>query len=110
MGSSMTALGLENIRRRKGVSLQQIAESTKISTFFLEAIESEQFGKLPGGLFNRSYIRQYAAAVGIAADELLDNYAEYEAEKERQENPPAAPQNRRASGLRWLGSLLVSRL
>jgi cytoskeletal protein RodZ len=108
MASSMTALGLEQIRRRKGVSLNDIAESTKISTFFLQAIESEQFGKLPGGLFNRSYIRQYADAVGISADALLDNYAEYEAEKERQENPPAPPQSRKAAGLRWLGSLLAS--
>jgi cytoskeletal protein RodZ len=103
----MTALGLEQIRRRKGVSLNQIAETTKISTFFLQAIESEQFGKLPGGVFNRSYIRQYAAAVGIAETDLLEAYAEYEAEKHRQENAVPEPRRRKA-GLRWLASLLVS--
>jgi cytoskeletal protein RodZ len=103
----MTALGLEQIRRRKGVSLNQVAETTKISTFFLQAIESEEFGKLPGGVFNRSYIRQYAAAVGIADKDLLDAYAEYEAEKDRQENSPPEPRRRKA-GLRWLASLLVS--
>lgn len=108
MASPMTALGLEQIRRRKGVSLNEIAESTKISTFFLQAIETEQFGKLPGGLFNRSYIKQYAAAVGISPEGLLETYAEYEAEKERQENPPAPAPGRRVSGLRWLVSLLVS--
>jgi cytoskeletal protein RodZ len=107
MASPMTALGLEQVRRRKGVSLNQIAETTKISTFFLQAIESEQFGKLPGGVFNRSYIRQYAAAVGISEKDLLEAYAEYEAEKERQENAPAEPRRRKA-GLRWLASLLVS--
>jgi cytoskeletal protein RodZ len=103
----MTALGLEQIRRRKGVSLNQIAETTKISTFFLQAIESEEFGKLPGGVFNRSYIKQYAAAVGISEKDLLDAYAEYEAEKDRRENPVPEPRRRKA-GLRWLASLLVS--
>jgi hypothetical protein len=113
MASLMTALGLEQMRRRKGISLNEIAEITKISTFFLQAIEREEFAKLPGGLFNRSYMRQYADAVGISADALLDNalldnYAEYEAEKERQENPPTPPLGRKAAGLRWLGSLLAS--
>ena len=102
----MTALGLEQIRRRNGVSLNQIAESTKISTFFLQAIETEQFGKLPGGVFTRSYIRQYADAVGISAKELLDSLAEYEAEIERKATAPEL--RRKTSGLRWLGSLITS--
>ena len=108
MASSMTAQSLTQIRRRKGVTLSQIAESTKISTFFLEAIETEQFGKLPGGVFSRSYIRQYSAAVGIPDTQLLEAYAEYEAEKERQEQCPAGTQPRKQSGLRRLASLLVS--
>ena len=107
MASPMTALNLEQIRRRSGVSLNQIAESTKISTFFLQAIETEQFGKLPGGVFTRSYIRQYAAAIGISAKDLLDSYAEYEAEKERQANAPEVLR-RKTSGLRRLGSLFAS--
>jgi cytoskeleton protein RodZ len=107
MASTATALGLEQVRRRKGVSLQQIAETTKISIFFLQAIESEDFGKLPGGLFNRSYIRQYAGTVGISDAQLLDAYAEYEAElaaKEQANTPPAA----RPTGFRWIASLLAS--
>jgi cytoskeletal protein RodZ len=108
MASSTTAQSLNQIRRRKGISLSEIANSTKISTFFLEAIENEQFGKLPGGVFSRSYIRQYSAAVGISDKELLEAYAEYEAEKERKELPPAGPKSGKQSGLRWLVSLLVS--
>jgi cytoskeletal protein RodZ len=108
MSSSTMAQSLNEIRRKKGISLSQIAESTKIGTFFLEAIENEQFGKLPGGVFSRSYIRQYSAAVGISDKELLEAYAEYEAEKERKELPPAGPESQKKSGLRRLVSLLVS--
>ena len=46
-----------------GISLEQIAESTKISIRSLEAIEQGDFRKLPGGIYNTSYIRQYARAI-----------------------------------------------
>lgn len=108
MASSKTVLGLEQIRRRKGISLQQIADSTKISNFFLSAIENEQFAKLPGGVFNRSYIRQYAAAIGIPENNLLDRYAAYEAEREAEENRTVATPPRRSYGLRWITSLIAS--
>jgi cytoskeleton protein RodZ len=67
-------LRLEARRRERGISLEQIAETTKISLRFLQAIEAEEFGLLPGGLFNTSYIRQYAAAIGFDSKELLDYY------------------------------------
>ena len=52
-------LGLATIRKNRGISLNQIAESTKISVRSLEAIERGDFRKLPGGIYNTSYIRQY---------------------------------------------------
>lgn len=107
MASPATALGLDEIRRRKGLSLQQIADSTKISVFFLQAIEGEQFGKLPGGVFNRSYIRQYAAAVGISDAGLLDACAEYEADQLAKEQASTAPVAR-PSRIRWFASLIAS--
>jgi cytoskeletal protein RodZ len=54
--------------------LEQIADETKISIRFLKAIEAEDFAQLPGGVYDRSYIRQYAAAVGFDAEELLACY------------------------------------
>ena len=60
-----SALGLQQRRQRAGVSLEQIADRTKISIRFLKAIESEEFEKLPGGIFATSYLRQYAAAAGM---------------------------------------------
>lgn len=61
-------------RKRNGITLEQIADSTKISIRFLRAIEDEEFDKLPGGIFNTSYLRQYAAAAGFDEHELLAHY------------------------------------
>lgn len=98
---------LREQRRAKQISLEQIADSTKISLFFLQAIETEQFEKLPGGVFDRSYIRQYAAAAGMAEQQLMERYQTWQDERQRAE---AEPENRRKSGsfaLRWLASLFA---
>ena len=58
MASTSPLLHLEQFRQRKGISLEQIAQTTKIGTNFLRLIESEEFEKLPGGVFNINYLRQ----------------------------------------------------
>ena len=65
---------LAALRQHKGISLHQIAEATKIGVRYLEAIEGGQFARLPGGIYNVSYIRQYARAVEINEGELLERY------------------------------------
>lgn len=65
---------LASIREAKGISLRQIAEVTKISVRYLEAIETSQFEHLPGGLFSTSYIRQYARAIDYDEWDLLASY------------------------------------
>src|SRR6266851_2817627 len=67
-------LSLPKFRQRSGISLEQIAENTKISLRFLRAIEAEEFETLPGGIFSTSYLRQYAAAIGYDEAELLAHY------------------------------------
>jgi cytoskeletal protein RodZ len=67
-------LNLAVLRQNCGISLQSIADSTKISKRFLAAIEAEAFEELPGGIFTVSYLKQYAAAIGMPAGELLDYY------------------------------------
>lgn len=71
---SAISLNLAASRQRRNISLEQIAEATKISIRFLRAIEDEEFEKLPGGIFNTSYMRQYAAAIGFEESMLLDHY------------------------------------
>ena len=67
-------LNLAKIRERRGISLQQISDATKISVRFLQAIESEEFEQLPGGIFSTSYIRQYAQHVGMEESAVLAVY------------------------------------
>ena|ERR1035438_7509171 len=63
-------------RRERGISLDQIASVTKISVRSLRAIEECDFRKLPGGIYNTSYIRQYARAVEVDEAELVAVYEE----------------------------------
>jgi cytoskeletal protein RodZ len=61
-------------RREKGISLGQISSLTKISVRLLQAIEEGDFRKLPGGIYNTSYIRQYARIVDVDEGELVAVY------------------------------------
>ena len=67
-------LGLAEIRRNRGISLEQIADSTKLGVRTLEAIERGEFRKLPGGIYNTNYIRQYAREIGCEEGKLLAYY------------------------------------
>jgi cytoskeleton protein RodZ len=69
-----SVLGLASIRRNRGLSLEQIAQNTKISMRSLRAIELGEFKKLPGGIYNTSYIKQYARAIDFDEAELLAYY------------------------------------
>jgi cytoskeletal protein RodZ len=74
MTEEKSALGLATIRKNRGISLQQIAASTKIGVRSLEAIERGDFQKLPGGIYSTSYIRQYARAIDYDESALLAFY------------------------------------
>ena len=92
-------LDLAAIRQSKGVTLDQIIESTKISKRFLQAIEESDFDKLPGGVFNTSYIRQYARAIDINECELLEYY--YAVKGLVPANGPASNVQRKPPGRNW---------
>jgi cytoskeleton protein RodZ len=68
------SLNLAETRVKSGRTLEQIADATKISIRFLRAIEAEEFSALPGGIFSRSYLRQYAGQIGIEPSWLLETY------------------------------------
>lgn len=74
MSETNGVLGLATIRSNRGVSLEQIAEATKISIRALKAIEGGDFKKLPGGIYNTNYIRQYAKAIDFDPATLLEYY------------------------------------
>ena len=74
MTDEKSVLGLATIRRNRGISLEEIASATKISLRSLQAIERGEFRKLPGGIYNTSYIRQYAKAIDYDESLILAVY------------------------------------
>src|SRR4029434_4576887 len=62
-------------RESAGLPLEKIAAETRISTRFLLAIESEDFHLLPGGVFNRGFVRAYAAHLGLDPEQAVSEYA-----------------------------------
>jgi cytoskeleton protein RodZ len=62
-------------RETRGAALRDISEQTRISMRYLEAIETDDYGRLPGGIFNRSFIRAYAKFIGYDENQAMDEYA-----------------------------------
>jgi cytoskeleton protein RodZ len=84
----------ENLRRERelrGVSLRDIADATKISVRFLEALEKGRLDLLPGGLFARAFVKQYARHLGLDVDRTVADflYAYPDAVPEKAPTPPA---------------------
>ena len=78
----MTQFGtqLKEAREGRGLTLQQVAASTKISVSVLEALEQGDFPRLPGGIFSRAFVRSYALEVGANPDAMVAQFvAELEA-------------------------------
>jgi cytoskeletal protein RodZ len=62
-------------RETRGIALRDISEETRISMRYLEAIETDDYRRLPGGIFNRSFIRAYAKQIGYDEQQALDEYS-----------------------------------
>lgn len=65
---------LRQAREAKHITLQEIAATTKISCRALQALEDEHFSQLPGGIFNKGFVRAYARYVGLDEDKMLAAY------------------------------------
>ena len=65
---------LREARERRGVSLRQIANATKISVSVLEALERNDISRLPGGIFGRAFVRSYAIEVGLDPDDIIQEF------------------------------------
>jgi cytoskeletal protein RodZ len=77
---------LRQARERRGISLRQIASSTKIAAAALEALEKNDISKLPGGIFSRAFVRSYAVEVGLDPDETVKEFLD----RFNQDAPPSA--------------------
>lgn len=86
----MPTLGEELKRRReeRQIALTDISEATRIGTRFLKAIEMDNYGVLPGGIFTRSFIRAFAKQVGMDEDEAIGLYQQQVAGVSAEAVPP----------------------
>src|SRR4029434_7834719 len=78
---------LKRERELREVSLEEIAKGTRIAERFLEALENEQWEKLPGGVFGRGFVRSIARYLGLSEENLLSEY-----DLARGESANASPQ------------------
>jgi cytoskeletal protein RodZ len=66
---------LKREREMRGVSLEEVSKATRIGVRFLEAIEAGRWEQLPGGIFNRGFIRAIGRFLGLNEDNLIAEYA-----------------------------------
>jgi cytoskeletal protein RodZ len=127
----MSSFGEEMKRERelREFTLREVSESTKISLRHLEALERNDFEQLPGGVFNRGFVRAYAQFIGVDPEAMVNAYLLEEQAlpsqspgqdrylRRRNEPGPQRPvggqqeaaQSRRPRGksILWVGALLV---
>lgn len=72
-------------REKRKISLEQISSTTKIGTRMLQALEDEKFNQLPGGIFNKGFVRAYARAVGLDEDQTVADYLQASGDAPRPE-------------------------
>lgn len=74
--SSTLGEKLRQAREARGVSISEVAEQTRISALYLDRIENDDYRTLPGGIFNKGFVKSFAKFVGVDENEALQDYAE----------------------------------
>ena len=80
---------LRKEREQRSITLDDISLSTKIGTRMLRALEEEKFDQLPGGIFNKGFVRAYARHVGLDEEQTLADYMEALGESQMPASPEA---------------------
>lgn len=65
---------LKQAREAKGATISEVAEQTRISALYLESIENNDYRGLPGGIFNKGFVKSYAKFVGLNEQDALQDY------------------------------------
>ena len=109
----MPSLGeeLRKAREERGITLRNISDATHIGMRFLQAIESDTYNQLPGGIFNRSFVRLFARQVGLDEEQVVARYDQQAAENVAEPQKTSASyledfDERSSSGRLWLPVLI----
>ncbi|HEV2351149.1 MAG TPA: RodZ domain-containing protein [Terriglobia bacterium] len=98
---------LRREREMRGVPLDEIAAATKISVRCLQALEAEEFSKLPGGIFTRSFIRAYAKYLGLDEETVMAEFQVLAPPMEEADLSRLTPSNVKAPEVKSRVPLLV---
>jgi cytoskeletal protein RodZ len=106
---------MRRAREARGVSLRQIADTTKLSVHALEALERNDISRLPGGIFSRAFVRSYASEIGIDPEaSVRDFMAQFPHDSVtagsvhlRSVADGSAPEGRRRAGVIAMACLLL---
>jgi cytoskeleton protein RodZ len=96
---------LKREREMREVSMQELTKSTRISGRFLQALENEDWDKLPGGVFGRGFVRTIARYLGLDEESLLGEYDLARADKSQAEL--VKPEERIPSAPKWVPAVAV---
>ena len=75
---------LRQAREERGITISEVAEQTRISALYLSSIESDDYRKLPGGIFNKGFVKSFAKSVGVDEQEALQEYARLVADQDNE--------------------------
>jgi transcriptional regulator with XRE-family HTH domain len=78
-------------REQRGISLESVAQRTKIGPAFLVSLERGDCSKWPGGIYSRAWIRAYAGAIGLDAEDIAGRFTRCFAQNAFPEGEPAPP-------------------
>lgn len=96
---------LRRQREARGIELREIADHTKISIRYLEALELDRFEVLPAPVFTKGFLSQYGRYIGLDPDQVVNTYLNALQEGESKEGEE--PRGRQREGQRLLGPLLA---
>lgn len=99
---------LRQQREIRGISLREIANISKISIRYLEALEASRFNVLPAAVFAKGFLRQYASYVGLDPDEVVNFYLVAQKEAEPEEDLVSPSGSRMHSSTHWAYGLLLT--
>jgi len=97
---------LRREREQRKVTLEDVSLSTKIATRHLQALEADKFDQLPGGIFNKGFVRAYAHHLGIDEQQAVADYLEASGANQPPTQPEPPPilippkENKRGAGVR----------
>jgi transcriptional regulator with XRE-family HTH domain len=78
---------LRRLRLQRGVSLQQLAESTKVSESLWAGLERNDFSRWPTGIYARAFVREYATAIGLDPETTVDTFCRWFPQGDRRVEP-----------------------